>query len=29
MFLVSLVNYQKLLDRVHWLYIAAIVSLMA
>ena len=28
MFLVSLVNYQKLLDRVHWLYIAAIVSLM-
>jgi rod shape determining protein RodA len=26
MFLVSLVNYQKLLDRVHWLYIAAIVS---
>src|SRR5512132_348430 len=29
MFLVSLVNYQKLLDRVHWLYIAAIVSLMS
>src|SRR5712692_1102773 len=28
MFLVSLVNYQKLLDRVHWLYIAAIMSLM-
>ena len=28
MFLVSLVNYQKLLDRVHWLYIAAIGSLM-
>ena len=29
MFLVSLVNYQKLLDRVHWFYIAAIVSLMS
>ena len=29
MFLVSLVNYQKLLDRVHWLYIAAIASLMS
>jgi rod shape determining protein RodA len=29
MFLVSLINYQKLLDRVHWLYIAAIVSLMS
>ena len=29
MFLVSLMNYQKLLDRVHWLYIAAIVSLMS
>ena len=28
MFLMSLVNYQKLLDRVHWMYIAAIVSLM-
>ncbi len=28
MFLVSLINYQKLLDRVHWFYIAAIVSLM-
>jgi len=28
MFLVSLVNYQLLLDRVHWFYIAAIVSLM-
>src|SRR5277367_2509561 len=29
MFLVSLINYQKLLDRVHWLYIVAIVSLMS
>src|SRR6266699_3295758 len=29
MFLMSLVNYQKLLDRVHWIYIAAIVSLMS
>src|ERR1700751_3688315 len=29
MFLVSLVNYQKLLDRVHWFYIAAIASLMS
>ena len=29
MFLVSLINYQKLLDQVHWLYIAAIVSLMS
>ncbi len=29
MFLVSLINYQKLLDRVHWFYIAAIVSLMS
>src|SRR5271169_3826377 len=29
MFLVSLINYQKLLDRVHWLYIAAVVSLMS
>src|SRR6266852_606206 len=28
MFLVSLINYQKLLDRVHWFYIAAIMSLM-
>ncbi|HUJ96168.1 MAG TPA: rod shape-determining protein RodA [Terriglobales bacterium] len=29
MFLLSLVNYQILLDRVHWFYIAALVSLMA
>jgi rod shape determining protein RodA len=28
MFLMSLVNYQLLLERVHWMYIAAIVSLM-
>ena len=28
MFLVSLVNYQLLLDRAHWFYIAAIASLM-
>ena len=29
MFLMSLVNYQVLLDRVHWFYIAAITSLIA
>src|SRR5215471_6831594 len=29
MFLMSLVNYQALLDRVHWMYIAALASLMA
>ena len=29
MFLVSLVNYQALLDRIHWFYIAAMASLMA
>jgi rod shape determining protein RodA len=29
MFLVSLVNYQSLLDRVHWMYAAAIVALVA
>jgi rod shape determining protein RodA len=29
MFLVSLLNYQALLDKVHWMYIAAITSLMA
>ena len=29
MFLVSLINYQALLDKVHWMYIAAITSLMA
>src|ERR1700674_3703204 len=28
MFVMSFVNYQLLLDRVHWFYIAAIVSLM-
>jgi rod shape determining protein RodA len=28
MFLVSFVNYQLVLDRVHWIYIAAIASLM-
>jgi rod shape determining protein RodA len=28
MFLVSLVNYQVLLERAHWLYIAAVASLM-
>src|SRR5258708_17993460 len=29
MFLVSLVNYQALLDKIHWFYIAAVASLMA
>ncbi len=29
MFLMSLLNYQLLLDRVHWMYIASIASLMA
>ncbi len=29
MFLVSLVNYQALLDKVHWFYIAAVGSLVA
>src|ERR1700677_2918404 len=29
MFLISLVNYQVLLDRIHCVYIAAIASLMA
>jgi rod shape determining protein RodA len=29
MFLVSLVNYQALLEQVHWIYIAALTSLMA
>ncbi len=28
MFLVSLVNYQMLLERVHWMYIVAVASLM-
>ena len=29
MFLMSLINYQALLDQVHWMYIASITSLMA
>ena len=29
MFLISLVNYQALLDQVHWMYIAAIASLIS
>ncbi len=29
MFLMSLINYQKLLDGVHWMYIASIASLLA
>jgi rod shape determining protein RodA len=29
MFLISLVNYQALLDRIHWFYIAALASLMS
>ena len=29
MFLVSLVNYQAVLDQVHWMYIASIASLMS
>ena len=29
MFLMSLVNYQALLDQVHWFYIAGVGSLMA
>jgi len=28
MFLMSFINYQALLDRVHWMYIAAVASLM-
>ena len=28
MFLISLVNYQALLDRIHWFYISAVASLM-
>ena len=28
MFLVSLLNYQALLDKIHWLYIASLASLM-
>ena len=29
MFLISLINYQALLDKIHWFYIAAVASLMA
>ena len=29
MFLISLVNYQALLDQIHWFYIAAVGALMA
>ncbi|HXW91293.1 MAG TPA: rod shape-determining protein RodA [Terriglobales bacterium] len=29
MFLVSVVNYQALLERIHWMYIAAVASLVA
>src|SRR5579862_1002999 len=29
MFLMSLINYQVLLERIHWFYIAAVASLMA
>jgi len=29
MFLISLVNYQALLDKIHWFYIAGVASLMA
>ena len=29
MFLMSLINYQALLDQVHWMYIASIASLVA
>jgi rod shape determining protein RodA len=29
MFVISAINYQALLDRVHWFYIAAVASLMA
>ena len=29
MFLVSLINYQALLDKIHWFYIAGVASLMA
>src|SRR6266704_1973883 len=29
MFIVSLVNYQMLLERVHWMYIGAVASLMS
>src|SRR5258708_26002164 len=29
MFLVSLLNYQALLEQIHWMYIAALASLLA
>src|ERR1700741_3306089 len=29
MFLISLLNYQAMLDKVHWMYIAAVASLMS
>ena len=29
MFLISLINYQALLDRVHWMYLAALASLVS
>src|SRR5271170_1670871 len=29
MFLISLINYQALLDRIHWFYIASVTSLVA
>jgi rod shape determining protein RodA len=29
MFLVSLVNYQALLEQIHWMYIASLTSLIA
>ena len=29
MFLVSLLNYQALLEKIHWMYIAALASLIA
>src|SRR5947209_4556370 len=29
MFLISMVNYQALLEQIHWFYIAAVASLMA
>ena len=29
MFVISAINYQALLDRIHWFYIASVASLMA
>ena len=29
MFLISLINYHALLDKIHWFYIASVVSLVA